>query len=130
MLETLKARILTASKYSRWFWWGVLGLAVLLVAGALLLRRRALLGRLGELRQRLARKSLQLLDAQTAADTARHTDAIDRHARAAQVLRGEIRDIEQQIAAAEEEHKKVLSDIDQASDWTALDALRRKGNER
>jgi len=130
MLERLKTRIATSSKYSRWFWWGVLFLTFAVVAGGFFLRRRAILGRLGQLRVQLAQKNQQLLDAKTAADTARHSDAIDRHNAAAAQIQTEIAGIESQIKDVEGEHQDVLAQINAAQDWGALEDMRRKGNAR
>lgn len=130
MLENLKNRIVTSPKYTRWFWWGVLGLVVVLIGAALLLRRRAVLGRLAQLRIQLAQKNQLLLDAKTAAETARHSDAIDQHTARVEEIKTEIAGIQEQIADAEKEHQAVLAEINQASDWSELEALRQKGNRR
>lgn len=130
MLQNLKNRIATSSKYTRWIWWGVLFLVFAVVAGSFFLRRRAILGRLGQLRLQLAQKSQQLLDTQTAVDTSRHSDAIDRHNVAAAQIQTEIADINAQIKDAEGEHQDILAQINAAQDWGDLESLRQKGNQR
>lgn len=130
MYEQLKDKITSSSKYTRWFWVGLLLLAVVFIGGMLFLRRRNVLERLGQLRLQLERKNRQLQDAQTVAATLHHQEAIDRHEAATAQIRGEIVDIQAQVAEAEKEHQAVLAEIEQASDWSQLAALRQKGNER
>lgn len=130
MYAQLKDKITASSKYTRWFWWGLLVLAVVVVVGSLALRRRGVLDRLSQLRLALSRKDQQLQDAQAVAATLRHQDAIDRHEAATAQIRGEIASLEAQVASAEKEHAEVLAEIDQAGDWSQLEALRKKGNDR
>lgn len=128
MLDKLKKRYATASGRTRWFWGLLLLLPVIVIGAVLFFRRQAVLGRLSQLRLQLAKKNQLLLDAQTAADTARHSDAIDRHNAQAAQLKTEIASIEGQISDAEKEHRAALEAINQASSWTELETLRQKGN--
>lgn len=130
MLNMLKTKIASSSKYVRWFWWALLGLVMGGALLALFLRRRAVLERLGQLRVQLAETNRQLLDAKTVAETARHDQVIARHHEAVEALQDQASLLEQQIKQAQADHSVILGEIDAAQDWTELEKLRQQGNAR